>query len=727
MPLVVPNVSGDKANVPLVDANIAARQRKKIEKDRRRKQYDDLQVQGTNNSSIVSKRSVEKLYQPILNPKLSSWFEIFVPKGKRRSPAINRGYWIRMESIKQLILKISNKSENQNKRINIVNLGCGFDPLPFQLLEEFPHLNFNFLDIDYPDLVANKLGMIERSSEILNIIGDKTNPIHNSIKFNTDIYKLIGCDLKNSVQYKEILNSLISESDINIFIAEVSLAYMKPEHANEIIEISSNFHNSHFLILEQILPIDKYHSFSRKMLYHFSHLRSPLQCVEHYPKPVDQINRFLNWFPHVEIENLLGNWELLVDFETKCKISEIESFDEWEEYIIFCQHYVIVHATNCDNNPYLYVGKGDRKNNNLNINELQDNQLFIEDTITLSLDENFMNDQVDYKKLELKFPAVSDYEDGKFLIHGGLSQTRTDDLLVCDTKDGSISQASKSKPLASERESVGPCARMCHTFTSMGNNQYLIIGGRGRPDQVFNDVYKLNYTSNFTEWTLLAALSGDYNQRSRHSAVKLAESQVLIFGGLQKSVESIGNKLFTIYDIATETTIPLLVDYDNDNEATASTMIPNLSSCTMTYNESTGIGYICGGVIEHDSPEVNNKLYKFSVDIEQAKVTVDVIMEHQFFARIGCHGKLLDDKLIIIGGVSLTEIHDRFTSIITFNFQTQQFKLVEISQSIWQSHPPVFIGFGTADKSEGQLTVVSGGAVCYSFGSSYNGVYTLQY
>ena len=52
-------------------------------------------VMDTNNSSIVSKRSVEKLYyrgEP-------EYFRHFVGKFKRRSPLINRGYWLRMLSL----------------------------------------------------------------------------------------------------------------------------------------------------------------------------------------------------------------------------------------------------------------------------------------------------------------------------------------------------------------------------------------------------------------------------------------------------------------------------------------------------------------------------------------------------------------------------------------------------------------------------------------------------
>ena len=116
-----------------------ARQRRKIEKDKRKKVYDDQQVQGTNNSSIVSKRSVEKLYSLSLQPELGEFFKYFVPKGKRRSPAINRGYWIRMESIRQMVIRII--EQNIDKSVNIINLGCGFDPLAFQLLNIYNQTN----------------------------------------------------------------------------------------------------------------------------------------------------------------------------------------------------------------------------------------------------------------------------------------------------------------------------------------------------------------------------------------------------------------------------------------------------------------------------------------------------------------------------------------------------------------------------------------------------------
>jgi tRNA wybutosine-synthesizing protein 4 len=83
------------------------------------KQQRDVLVMDTNKSSIVSKRSVEKLYyhdEP-------EYFRYFVTKFKRRSPLINRGYWLRMKAIEHGVSRFL--AERTAKRKIIVNLGCG--------------------------------------------------------------------------------------------------------------------------------------------------------------------------------------------------------------------------------------------------------------------------------------------------------------------------------------------------------------------------------------------------------------------------------------------------------------------------------------------------------------------------------------------------------------------------------------------------------------------------
>lgn len=672
----------------LLDKNRLARQRKKIEKDKRRKQYDDLQVQGTNNSSIVSKRSVEMIYTSKLNPEMGEWFKHFVKKPKRRSPAINRGYWIRMESIKQMILRIIDSREDTNQEVAVVNLGCGFDPLPFQLLTQFANtksdLKLHFLDVDYPELIANKLEMIKNSPEIMSIIGKEVNDtsIDKSIvPFMTESYTLVGCDLKNGNLYKNQLNHLLGDSScIKIFVAEVSLAYMKPEYANPIIEHSSKLNNSHFLILEQILPSGEFHAFAQKMLYHFNHLRSPLQCVQTYPLKKDQVSRFKNYYPNVEIKDLFENWKFLIDDELKHKIKDIEAFDEWEEFIIFCQHYVIVHATN--RSMFIYD------------DEPITQEVLDEPSTLVKISYQESNDP---DLLKSKFAAITAVGD-EVLINGGLFQTRTGKTLSLKKNHLEIKSLHGDEP--------GP--RMCHTLTALSSSESILIGGRSRPEQYFLDVYKLDGDN----WTQLQDLP---EKRSRHSAVKLSGKDILIFGGLQEKSEDIATKLFLVYNCESQQYKTLKIEG----------CIPNLSSCSMVYNEELEFGLILGGMVNTSIPTVNDCLYKFA--IKEDTIIVDILYQHSYLLRISCQSKLFsDNKLLIIGGVSPLHIFNQQNTILIFDIITSKLHPIKIDKDNWVNHPPIFIGFGKAEIGN-SVICLGGGAVCYSFGSCYNGIYKLDY
>lgn len=669
-----------------------ARQRRKIEKDKRKKVYDDQQVQGTNNSSIVSKRSVEKLYSLDLQPELGEFFKYFVPKGKRRSPAINRGYWIRMELIRQMVIRIINK--NVDKRVNVINLGCGFDPLAFQLLNIYKsstNNDLNFIDIDYPDLIKNKYDMIQKSDEIKNLIGEQKIPTEKDCLIMTDNYKLVGCDLKHSDKYQEILQKLIiNKEDINIFIAEVSLAYMKPIYANSIIEISSKVNNSHFLILEQIMPDGPYNSFATKMLYHFNHLRSPIQCVENYSTKELQLKRFKDYYKFTEIKNLFENWKYLIDYEMKQKISKIEEFDEWEEFIIFCQHYIIVHASNIHQMIYEIENEEPKE-------EQEEVQYKIEESFNVTHDNGFSDDQ-----LELKFPAISSINN-KIYIHGGLKQTRSDETLEIDVEKGTITQLDKT--------SSTPSARMCHTLTNINNNELILIGGRSRPGQYMNDTYKFKDN----HWIKMADLP---KGRSRHTTTAIDDHQILLYGGLIE--EDNKDDLFLIYD--TNNNFYKSVKIIGINPG-------NLKSSSMNFNKNFGL--IFGGINDDNIPLVNDKLFKFTIgsDTETGDVTINIeeILQHKLLARIGGKFKFVEqDKILIVGGVSPIQLLTQTTNIMSLNLHTFEFKSIKIPESIYKTVPPIFVGFeiveGREDKS---LFIVGGGAVCYSFGSCYNSVYRI--
>ncbi|KAG7129768.1 tRNA wybutosine-synthesizing protein 4 like [Verticillium longisporum] len=94
---------------------------------------DEL-VMGTNSSSIVSKRSVEKLYYP----DEPHFYRFFVPRFQRRAPLVNRGYHLRIKVIDTIVRNFLREPTSRKKVI--VNLGCGSDVLPWQCHARYPEL-----------------------------------------------------------------------------------------------------------------------------------------------------------------------------------------------------------------------------------------------------------------------------------------------------------------------------------------------------------------------------------------------------------------------------------------------------------------------------------------------------------------------------------------------------------------------------------------------------------
>lgn len=189
----------------------------------------------TNNSSIVSKRSVERLYFP----DEPHFFRYFVKKPQRRSPLINRGYWLRMRCIDHVVRKFL--EEPSKSRKIVVNLGCGYDPLAWQCLSRYPGScdNVSFVDIDYKELMLKKRDMVNRTPELKEVFTN-IEILEGDILLRSDQYLQIGCDLRDLGALDRALASSFDFENFEIlFVAEVSITYMDANYADDLIEWAS--------------------------------------------------------------------------------------------------------------------------------------------------------------------------------------------------------------------------------------------------------------------------------------------------------------------------------------------------------------------------------------------------------------------------------------------------------------------------------------------------------
>ncbi|KAJ8119731.1 hypothetical protein ONZ43_g3382 [Nemania bipapillata] len=178
------------------------------------KAQDELVMQ-TNSSSIVSKRSVERIYYP----DEPHYFRYFVNRFQRRAPLINRGYHLRLHVIDLAVRRFLERPSNNKTRV-VVNLGCGRYPEACD--------GAKFIDIDFPGLMSKKRAIVLSTPQLSSVFEPFDPNTSEHVFLKSETYFQIGCDLRNTADIERALTICLGQSDCTfMFVAEVSITYME--------------------------------------------------------------------------------------------------------------------------------------------------------------------------------------------------------------------------------------------------------------------------------------------------------------------------------------------------------------------------------------------------------------------------------------------------------------------------------------------------------------------
>lgn len=632
----------------------------------------DEKIQGTNDSSIVSKRSVEKLYQPKNGPGRMEFYRHFVAKYQRRSPIINRGYWTRMEAMKGSIEQWISMTNTTGRKRVIANLGCGYDPYAFELLHESTQKDVLFLDIDYPDLMKKKVQMLKKSRDLSGIVGEeiKTNGDPHVI-FQTKNYICLSCDLRELDLFGKLLGGLFDTNDTDfLFTAEVSITYMTKHTADALIEwIAKNLKYSNFVLLEQIIPGGESHPFAKTMLKHFESLNTPLHSVTTYTDTAKQKQRFheRGWLG-VESCNLLDIWQSLPQ-DKRDFVESIEEFDEWEEFILFCQHYVVVRASNhghqgqhISSDPYGHHEVGEP----ISLNNCG-------------------------KCYHRKFGAGTRLDDSTLLVHGGVDTVRENTSIVISPKDTPFTN---NISCSSQIE-----GRLCHTVTRLDNGDLLLVGGRLNPSRPLKDCWL--YSVMEDEWVQVDDLP---DPRFRHTAFAYSKDEVVVFGGCVSQQEC-----------------PWLIWHRTQGwkALDSPSYLLSRNSSSMTWNSNRKCGILMGGM------GMDHKFHDdcIRIEIQNDKVTATVLANDSVIQRYGAQAVFIDDDHIIVaGGVSPSKLITEEDFFVEYTLSENKIMTRPMNSEL------DFLGVGFNIGLIGESIVLyGGGCVCFSFGSFWNEIWATGY
>ncbi|WBW71615.1 tRNA methyltransferase Ppm2 [Schizosaccharomyces osmophilus] len=444
----------------------------------------DKEVRKTNDSSILSKASVEKCGYPGFD-KNHSYYRPFISKTPRRSPSVNRGYWTRCIAIRFAIEKFVEKKCGKPKAI--VNLGAGYDPLALQLLNSYSDQSTEdivFYDVDYPESIENRVNMIMSDDFLRGIIYKNDSDIEEHNEIHTKSYHTVGCNLKEL----DFLQKKLDECGLDykttsiLFVSEVAAVYMPVNASDSLLKWMSQFPDAHSCFLEQIAPAGFSHPFAKVMVKHFKEWGSPLHGLAAYHSLEALKCRWANLgWEHVEVFDVCTFWNFLLSEKYRIECEQTEPFDEWEEFYFFLQHYSIQHASstldqiyNMVENPNPYMQYYRYQVNGHEISPVQcktslSNKRMELTTVAAGIKEALPS---------CRSAGVGVSENG-ILLQGGLSPSGRSDSAFLITEKQNVKDISSAE--------LRP--RVSHAITPVNNGDYMLIGGRESPVKALDSCY----------------------------------------------------------------------------------------------------------------------------------------------------------------------------------------------------------------------------------------------
>ncbi|OAA59675.1 leucine carboxyl methyltransferase [Niveomyces insectorum RCEF 264] len=668
---------------------------------------DDL-VMATNNSSIVSKRSVERIYFP----DEPQYYRFFVKKYQRRAPLINRGYHLRMHLIDALV-------------------GRSSDPLPWRSMYRYPDAcrGAKFVDIDFPDLLLGKRQIVEQTAELRAPLTNLEFPDDPRVLVTSDQYCQIACDLRQLAAIHEALVRVVNVPDCEfLFVAEVSITYMEAEAADTLIP--------DFCLLEQILPDGPSNPFAQTMLQHFNKLNTPLKCVYKFPTKAAQRQRFgdLGWRA-ARLWTLWEAWSDPVFFSPseRQQLDATEVFDEWEEFANFAKHYFVLHARNGAPLPDEYSKSGSAAG---------------------GVKTPFRNSgggagggsliKMDFSPLAT-FKSLSPRRFGAPLIlkdvlgqpsvahfFGAGAEGR---LRSCDLYGRCPNQS--APPLAHLHQG-GPAARMCFTLTDVGDLGYVLVGGRASPTASFGDTWIFKKDAN--RWKKTHDLPVPL---FRHAVVRLGCTQLLLLAG-GKSGPSAVFPDYLLYHPQRG-----WVSCAVDGLLRPTPLFGALLLSTEHKESSSSVfhGILAGGMTADGV--VSKQAFNWRLDasdMETPTIRFDPEVSEwvaPLLSRFGAMCTLVDGWHVVAGGVMEDDDNDNDNDsdsdnyrlcerdVVRFRAYGEPDEAVDCSSFVACLGPdaprPVLVGASMIDAGEGDVAVVGGGMTCFSMGTVWSeGVYTFN-
>ncbi|KAF7655661.1 hypothetical protein LDENG_00052610 [Lucifuga dentata] len=666
---------------------------------KKKKQGKDTAVQGTNDSSVVSKVSAaaQGYFQ-------DAFLQHFVCKVARRAPLINRGYYVRWRAVDHCVRKFLQITENYPKR-QILSLGAGFDSLYFRLHADGALNEAVVFEVDFLDVARRKAALITFDVTLRGKLDSHIPSLTGPVYLSSAQYRLLGVDVREESQLEEALHRAgLDWAAPTLILSEVVLTYMETQWSDAVIGWAAKLlTQSLFVMYEQIHPHDP---FGRIMQDHFRKLNSTLHALQRYPDTAAQRRRFLDkgWEECVCLD--MNDFYLgLVPDEERRRVETLEPFDEYEEWHQKCSHYFILTASRGSLTAQALLTHPPTSCNCIS------SPLPSMSPCWSPLALNMRTTPVCMEGLGMASTSLSP---GQLLLTGGSSRGGRGAAMTLLLRG----QEGWRKACVEPSADLG--VRLYHTVTSLPAGGAVVYGGRSSPLSPTGGLLKVTFDPSASlhplelenQVTLKLSVrqlvcTGDSPQpRWRHSATFLrheGKDFLFVFGGRNESETILGDAHFLCLEQQHWTEIPV--------EGSAPEARLAHSACSYQ-----GGVVVFGGLGRRGAP-LGDIVVLRPTDGGFCWERIDV--QPPPAPRYSHSAHVIDEKLVVVGGVWLHS--DSVPGVVVIDLTTRgsmEFPLNTTSVP-W---PLMLHSFCSEliDPEEPAALLIGGGGNCFSFGTHLN-------
>lgn len=261
-----------------------------------------------------------------------------------KPPIINRGTFLRTISIDSLTREFIKLNSTSEKSYQIISFGSGFDTRLFRFVEEFNKKlgNLKYFEIDFDFVIEEKKRIIEKTPELIELeLGAHWCPI----KFDLNI--------KNEDEISNLLKGFDFEVETpTLILAECCLMYLAPLSGDHLISWAAKTLKSvTFCSFDPVLSDDlESDRFAKTMLHNLQQRGLSIDALLAYPSKQSTLNRFsfsnklnVRAFTMLQLEQD-PDTEFLVSKQQRREMTFKTALDEYEEWNLLAQHYLLVIA-----------------------------------------------------------------------------------------------------------------------------------------------------------------------------------------------------------------------------------------------------------------------------------------------------------------------------------------------------------------------------------------------